>query len=44
MAIKSESNRADPELDFGGPSHSFYFLFHMGSFLAQLFPIRNTTV
>ena len=35
---------ADPELDFGRPSDSFYCLFDMGSFSSSLFAIGIVTV
>ena len=37
-----ESIMADPVLDFGGIS--FYYLFHIESFLTHLFDIGNFTV
>ena len=30
--------------DFGGPSDSFYCLFHVASFLTILFAIENTAI
>ena len=31
-------------LDFGGPSYSFYCLFHVASFLTLLFAIENIAI
>ena len=35
---------ADPELDYEGASDSFYCLFHVKTFLIQLFAIENIAI